>query len=400
MAGITPTGFDVKTQETILAELVAEERAEIDAGVDVSSSSILGQLNGILSNNKAEEWEVLQAIHNSFGLRANGQQLRSNVQLFGVYAGLGTKSKVTLSVTLASGFTLPAGSIASVLGNGNATFVTTVSVNNPSAGPAAFDVICEAPYFGPTPGYAGTITVIVSPSSSPSGWISCTNPLDATLGSFAEGDVELRARQQSERAAGRGSNIDAIYTKLLDVPDVISAKVLENVNAFTDANGTPPHSVQCVIYDGPSHPADINAIAQAIWDSKSAGIRASGPFTGNAIDKQGDTQAMGYDYAATKALYIHVSLEVDSGVYSSTGDDLVKQAIVDYTDANISAPKKPLVLSRLYPEIFAVPGVTRIANIWQSEFADPQNTGFTTDYDTGLLEVVDLDTSRITVSLA
>lgn len=56
-------------------------------------------------------------------------------------------------------------------------------------------------------------------------------------------------------------------------------------------------------------------------------------------------------------------------------------------------------MSKLSSECFTVPGVKKVISIWQSEFADPETTGSTSDYEAGILEVVDLDTSRTTVSV-
>lgn len=397
MSGVTPAGFVAKTQQEIVDDIVAEERGEINANINVSSSAVFGQHNGIQSDKLAQVWEVASDVYSSFGIGAEGQALSQAVQMRGVYRLAGKKSLVTLSVELASGFTLPAGSVASVSGNASARYTTLASVNNPGAVTATFSVNAEAEFFGPTPGYAGTITVASSPTASPSGWVSVTNPLDATVGNFAEGDVPLRARFLRRLKQGGGAHEDAIVAAVEEVPGVIEARCFVNENSFTDSLGIPAHKMAVIVYD-PTLTATPAAIAQAIWSSKAGGIGTTGPFTGNATDRAGDVRAINYDYAAIKPMYIHANIEVDTSLFPSDGATQVIQAIVAYGDANIGLTDD-LIMSKLSSECFTVPGVKKVISIWQSELADPETTGSTSDYEAGILEVVDLDTSRTTVSV-
>ena len=138
MSGVTPAGFVAKTQQEIVDDIVAEERGEINANINVSSSAVFGQHNGIQSDKLAQVWEVASDVYSSFGIGAEGQALSQAVQMRGVYRLAGKKSLVTLSVELASLFTLPAGSVASVSGNASARYTTLTSVNQPGAVPATF----------------------------------------------------------------------------------------------------------------------------------------------------------------------------------------------------------------------------------------------------------------------
>lgn len=397
MSGVTPAGFVAKTQQEILDDIVAEERGEIDANINVSSAAVFGQHNGIQSDKLAQVWEVASDVYSSFGIGAEGQALSQAVQMRGVYRLSGSKSSVPLSVTLAAGFTLPAGSVAAVSGNSSARYVTLASVTNAGAMPAAFPVNAEAEFFGPTPGFSGTISVCVTPTASPSGWVSVTNPLDAVVGAFAEGDVPLRARFLRRLKQAGGAHEDAVVAAVEDVPGVVEARCFVNENSFTDSMGIPAHKMAVIVYD-PSLAASPAAIAQAIWISKAGGIGTTGPFTGNATDAQGGVRAMNYDYAATKPMYVHANIEVDSSLFPSDGATQVIQAIVAYADANIGLTDD-LILSKLSSVCFTISGVKKVISIWQSELADPQTTGSTSDYETGILEAVDLDTSRTTVSV-
>lgn len=91
----------------------------------------------------------------------------------------GAPSRVTLSVNLDGGVTLPAGSIAHTVGFSAVRWVTTEAVTNGGGSPATVSVPAVAEHVGPTPGPVGTITEKVS---AVAGWNSVTNAAAATPG--------------------------------------------------------------------------------------------------------------------------------------------------------------------------------------------------------------------------
>src|SRR5262249_36114068 len=99
-------------------------------------------------------------------------------------------------------------------------------------------VACEAVDTGPLPAPAGTLTVIDTPVA---GLSSVTNAADAILGRNQETDSELRIRREEElRAAGKGT-VDAIRALLLEVLNVVQAKVLQNHSGRPGRGGRAAH---------------------------------------------------------------------------------------------------------------------------------------------------------------
>lgn len=395
MSGITPTGFVSKTLEEIIADFVAKQREKFGANVNVSSASILGQLNAIYGTGLAELWEVQRAGYYATRRSGSGAGLDQTYRLVGVWRKVGQKSQVALAVTLAAGFTLNAGSVAQVSGNESARFVTLAPVTNGGAVPNTFLVNAEAEFYGPTYGYAGTITVCSSPSASPAGWISVTNPLDATVGSFAEGDVPLRARGDLAIAGQGEGEIDAIRKAVLDVSGVQECVVEDNTNDFA-VNGIPAHGIKVVIFDGVSPVASDSAVVAAIWSKLGAGTPTSGADSSTVVDSNGQVRTIYFDRATITDVYAIVLIEKDPSLYPSDGDALIKQEIVSWADANLTIGKK-LYASRLKDLAFNIDGVLSVPTVYVGLAPSPTSEA---DLVPGLLQKLDLDTSRIEVRLA
>lgn len=394
MSGITPTGFESKTVEEIIADFVAKQREKFGANVNVSSASILGQLNAIYGTGLAELWEVQRAGYYATRRSGSGAGLDQTYRLVGVWRDVGRKSQVALAVTLAAGFTLDAGSVAQVSGNESARFLTLAPVTNGGGVPNTFLVNAEAEFYGPTYGYAGTITVCSSPSASPAGWISVTNPLDASVGYFAEGDVPFRSRGDIAVAGQGNGGIDAIRKAVLDVPGVQECVVEENTTDF-EVNGIPSKGIKVVIFDGVSPVASDAAVVAAIWSRRGGGTPTSGAESSTVVDSNGQVRTIYFDRALLTDVYVIVFIEKDSSIYPSDGEALIKQGIVEWSDANLTIGKK-FYASRIKDLTFNVDGVLSVPTVYVGTSPSPTSEA---DLVPGLLEKLDLDTSRIEVRI-
>ena len=63
---VTTAGLEIKTVETILSELAARQRADIDVNLNTAADSPMGQVNGIFAAQLREAWEVLGVAYNGF----------------------------------------------------------------------------------------------------------------------------------------------------------------------------------------------------------------------------------------------------------------------------------------------------------------------------------------------
>jgi uncharacterized phage protein gp47/JayE len=401
MAGLTIYGFETKTLDDIIAEVEADERDLIgNPALNVSAPSAIGQINGVIGSKIAELWDLAQAVYAAFDPNsATGQSLASLSLLTGTVKRGATKSQLTaVTVNLNAGVTLAAGSVAHVVNNPDARFVTKTSATNSGGAAANVAVDMEAETAGPVQALAGTLTVIAQPVT---GWNSVTNPTDAVVGKDAETDPELRTRRESELAASGSSTVDAMRADILrNLPVVTSVSVIENVTDVADSDGRPPHSIE-VIARGPDAPttADNDALAAQVFDSLPEGIQAYGTTTRTVVDSQGQPHTIGFTRPTVRPVYLAFDLVINTDpkagqVYPADGDTQVKAAVAAVGDTNYG-PGSDVILRRLEVAVFSVPGVLDITATRAGFTASPVGT---VNLVIGAREVADIDTGRITIS--
>jgi uncharacterized phage protein gp47/JayE len=100
--------------------------------------------------------------------------------------------------------------------------------------------------------------------------------------------------------------------------------VYENASIIPDPP-MPPKSLWAVVWDG-SPPAAANAdIAEAIWETKAAGIDTYGSTSAAHIDSQGVSHTVNFDRVTIT--YILVSITIGGKTSDYVGDAAVKTAI-------------------------------------------------------------------------
>jgi uncharacterized phage protein gp47/JayE len=301
MAGLTSNGLVIRLQPELQALLEAQMIAAFP-GLNVRSGPIQ-QLIGILSEAHAIAWETLQAVYsNGYPDGAEGVFLDQLAALTGTQRRAATKSSVVATLNLDDGVTVPAGSLAAVDGNPQAQFTLLADVTNSTGITDDFDGNFECVETGAIAAPAGTLTQIVTPVT---GWNSVTNANDAELGRDRAEDPELRLTRQIELAGSGQDSYAAIRAAVSKVVGVLSVQVVGNETLTTDIDGRPGKSVEAIIWDGASV-ADDDAVSQAIWDEKAAGISAYGATdSGTAVDETGADQTV--DFTRGTELLIYVS---------------------------------------------------------------------------------------------
>ena len=322
--GVSSTGFNRKRLNQLLDELNSEVKSIFGENFNVSPESPDGQINGVISESNANLWEIAEEAYNAFNPKAAaGTTLSNLVQLNGITRLAATRSHVELTLTGDSGTVIPEGSLISTSDTGD-ELSTDVSVTIDGTGNAI--VQATALEFGPITMLAGTITEIDSPVT---GWGTVDNISDAIEGTNEESDPDLRARRQRSVARDAQAIIDGIQSAVENIDNVTQALVLENDTDAVDANGLPAHSFQVVVSGG----ADID-VADIIWLKKPAGIQAFGDITEQIIDSQGVSHDISFSRPTAVTIYVEVTLTTFAE-YPANGDDLIKQAIVDYANGDL-----------------------------------------------------------------
>ncbi len=382
MAGITPSGLEIKTLTEIEGEQQDALRANISPTLNLSSTSIIGEHVGITSSHLSELWDAMMAIWQSWDITtAKDAALDRLAALTGTARREALPSTVLMTLDLDAG-TYAAGSlVVNLVGDGSVRFTNAEEIVLLSDNPSLTDQLFESEEVGPVQAAAGQLTVISTPVV---GFNSATNPNDAIAGSFRETNQELRRRQAQELARPGSATVDAIRADVLQVPGVTFATVIEN-DTDAELGGIPPHAFETLVIGGST--ADI---AQAIFLTKPAGIRAFGLTSSNVIDSQGSGHTIAFTRPTDVNMYVSVGLKYIGGQYA--GENAVKQALNDWGDANL-APGHDVIIARLLQVVMDMPGVVD-AEIAVGNAPNPSSY---TNYAIGTREIARLDVSRMVV---
>lgn len=385
--GLTPTGFNRKTVEDILAEIEASQKSIIDPELDVSAETPIGQLNGIFSSKLGELWELAEAVNaNQYPDTSSDFGLDGVSSITGTFRAAAMEGTVTLDLSLNAGVLVPAGSIAEVAGDSTNRWVTTADAENTTGGPLVVPVEAEAEVVGQVIANAGTIIVISTPIA---GWTDVTNVLDAVPGTEIDTDAQLRLRREAELALAGSATVNAIRADLLAVEDVTSVTVFHNPTDVVDANGLPPHSVECIVLGGTD-----DDVREGLFDTVAAGIRTIGSITGTIVDDQGFTQAANFSRPTSVLIWLEIDVDVDADDYPATGDDLIKAAVALFGTTNYDVDDD-VVLSKLNVPTCSIAGVEDITEIRVGIAPSPVAT---VNHVIASRELAILDTTRILVT--
>lgn len=389
MAGLTSTGFEAKTTAEILASIEAAQKAALGTDLDVSPEQPLGQMNTIVASALRELWElagVLYAARVPAG--ASGAALDGVAEITAVERLAATYGTTTLSVTLGAGVTLAAGAVASVTGQPTNRWVTTAAATNASGVQAAVTVAARAEAAGLVRANAGTIAVIATPAT---GWVSVTNASDATPGAAAETDPQLRRRRDTVIRAGGSSPLDAVRAALLAVSGVTQVRAFENATDTTDSDGRPPHSLDVIVVGGTNQ-----AVADALWAAKAAGIQTWGTTAMAVTDEGGVSRAVSFSRPDTALVYVSATIERDPSVYPTAAALLAVVGPAVAAVGDLLQVGEVVRVEALRSTIFRLPGVIDVPSVTLGRAASPTGTS---NLIIGRRELADLDSSRVVVVL-
>lgn len=442
--GLTSTGFRAKTTTEVLDELKEAVKAQLGANLNAQSDALLGVILAVFADRIAELWQLAQSEHAAFDPdQATGDALDALAALTGTLRDAATKSTVTLSCTGTPATSLSTGRIVSVNGSPTSRFLTTADVTIAAAtawvattayvvgdvrtnsskiyrcitagtsagsggptgtgtditdgtvhwrylgdGTGYVTVAAEAENTGPTVGNAYTLTTIVTPVS---GWSNVTNILDAVVGSNIETDVALRARRVVELSVQGAGTLETLRSNVAKVTGIGDVVAFENTTDVTDGSGRPPHSVHVIVEQGTATAA---AIAQAIFDTKPAGIATYGAQSQVVTDSRGNSHTIKWDYATTVNIYVDVDVSVIAAEFPSDGAAQIEAAIVAYGDALLVG--RDVVAQKIKSLVWAIPGVHDITDFDIGTSDPPSGEA---NVVISAAEVADFDTSRITVNV-
>ena len=387
--GITAQGFVPKPYSVILDELIQITKQELGEDIDLSEQSRFLRVLKICAKREDELWQLLEdAYYSAFIDFATGQSL-DNIAALISYKRIAAK-KATGTVVFSrsspatSDILIPAGTRVAV-SDESVVFQTTEAVVL-----TAGNTSVEAPIEAIEPGSAGnvaanTITKIVDPIS---GIESVNNPNPTEGGRDTETDEEFRYRIKTTIQSLGKATLDAILAKVRNVEGVKTAKIEENdtMNDYTETGGLPPKSFRVFVYGG-----NDEDVAQAIFDSKPAGIQPYGSISGVAYDQDGNEYTIYFERPTEVHIYVDVQITSDG---TSIDQQVVKDAIKDYiNNLNIG---EDVIYAKVLAAVMNIQGV-KDAVVYIGTSGPPSGTS---NIAIGDNEIAQTDDDKIAVTVS
>ena len=163
----------------------------------------------------------------------------------------------------------------------------------------------------------------------------------------------------------------------------------------TDADGIPPHAVECLVSGGDDQDIYDTLLAECI----AAGIASHGTETGSSDDSEGVAHVVKFTRPTDVLIYVAVTLvkvahdDADPETYPTDGDAQVEAAIVAYGDGRPTGWN--VRSAKVAAQADAVAGVLEVTACYIGTAPAPVAS---TTISIGLRERAVFDTSRITVT--
>jgi uncharacterized phage protein gp47/JayE len=323
--GLSETGFKAKDFLTIKNDLEADLLREVDPGLQFGTGSVAGMLTGIVANQARQVWESLHGLYHSLQpTAATGKALDELGKLTGTYRLEATKSRVIVSLTLASRANVPKNSRIQTIGGYN--FVIPHDIENDSSIEKTIDTEAIAETEGPIIVHADTVAKIMTPVA---GWSKAVFKHMIEPGRLLETDDDLRSRRITELKAKGSSTIDAIRSRLRQLKTVEAVYIKEST-----------HSFEVVIKGGSDQ-----EIAKTIWDAKPLGVLTTGVVSSPVIDSLGQIRIIYFSRPTIIDLQLTAKLTVRRTL-TDTELDSIKNAVADYAVQHFTMG------SEIYPSRF------------------------------------------------
>lgn len=355
MAQLTETGLETRTQAEILAEMNADQAANVSEGLDTSTSSPNGQINRLMARAQAILEEALGALYAAIDPdSATGDALLRVAALRGTIQRPAQPTRVACSLDLDAGTYSAGDLVVAPTGRPGDTLRTIVDVVT-AGGATPAVVVADVP--GPLSVAAGTLGI----ASPLSGFNAVLGNDEGVTGKPIETEGELRKRSNDEIESPGSASVGGIAADITrEIEGVVNCYATENDTDAT-VDSIPPHSVEVVVF-GPDPATDLDndTVAAQILASKAAGIGTYGNVTRTAYDPQGFPHAISFTRPSDVPITIAITVAVDSGTFSSAAEvqnEIVRDALIDLT------PGRDCGWSNVSGWALKVPGVWRVTAI-------------------------------------
>lgn len=351
--GLTEKGFQRRTYDEILNDLIQHAKELLGEDIDTSDLSVLGKYLRVNAYDLAiAEEEIEAAYYARFPNTASGQSLDRLLPFVGITRNPATVAVYRVKVQGKAGYVIQAGFMVST--DTDITYWTTADHTIGEDGTVLVAVNCtEAGTIGNLSS-AASISRVVNPDAN----ISAVSGTECLLaGNDVESDADLRVRFTAAAKGSGSCNEDAIIAAIMRVPTVRYANVISNNEDSEDSEGRPPHSFECYVLGGDDYEQEI---AEAIFQKRPVGIKTVGDKTVTITDIRGFARTVKYSPAPNIMVTVRVKIKTKSA-FPEDGVAQVQKNVSDYI--NSLGIGNSLVLSSIYGYIYTVAGVSEVTTI-------------------------------------
>jgi len=325
--GVLDEGFVIKPYDAILDSLKLYAKQYLGDDIALGVDSRFLRFLQAISYDIDDIWQLTEDVYNSAYLDfATGNSLDFYVAgiSFVRIAAVKATGKATFSRDTSDNIvTIPIGTRIATTDETiqfRTTEIITLDISENDASGNIEAVIADAS--GNVT--SNSITVIVDTISG----IDSVNNADVTTGGRdKETDEELRLRVKTTAAATGAGTLSSILARVRSaeyVPGIVSAIIVEN-DTSGNVVGLNAQAFMITAYGG-----EDNDVAQAIWDTKPAGIESSGNTLAYAVDIDDASQNIYFERPNEVDISANVTVTTDGSDVS--GND-IRDAVVAYINA-------------------------------------------------------------------
>lgn len=367
---VDATGLNTESLTQIVANLEAGFRAIYGADINLDANSPDGQMINLFAQAKVDLLDAISQVYNSFSpAAAIGVSLDQRAALNGVVRQGATNTVIQADVVCDR--------VVSLIGlNTGGANVFTISdaqgnqfqlIDDQSTINGTSTFSFQAVEAGAVEAVPNTVNQIVTITL---GVLSVNNPNDPiTQGVNEETDAQLRVRRQRSVALPSQGFNEGLTAGLLSIENVIGVKVYENTGSTTDVNGTPGHTIWCVIDGG-----ENQSIAEVIDNKRNAGAGMRGAVTVPIAQPNGFNIPIKFDRPTLINLWIELTITSIDPAHL-IDDSYIKNQIFERVIYNIYEPADyteiTTVVKTIDPLAVVLSGGVSIDNITFSPFLYP-----------------------------
>lgn len=351
-------GFNRKTRTEIVEDMQAKAKNLFGSDVNLGLNSPLGIIIQLFSYPLSLLWFALEAVYNAMDINAaEGQDLDNLAKKIGIRRYSSAKAVGEVTFTGDDNVLIPEGFQVETDEEEPKTFETTEQVII-SGGSVTVEIIATEGGSG----YNVPANTITEMTEVLSGISDITNSSETFGGRDRETDTELRQRYFNSLDRAGGSTTTSVRANILEETETTDCIILENITMEVDNNDLPPKSFESIVFGGTNQ-----AIAEAIFDKKPAGIEPYGSIVETITDDSGKNQDIGFSRAAGINIYVEVDLNTNED-YPSDGNEQVVAEIEDYIKS--LSINENVIYRKIVDVIFNVTGVVDI-NTLHLDTTDP-----------------------------